>query len=107
LPKKSSYEIRSGKGTSVVEFAHAAVARHRRRALRGVGHLRPGTRRGRRPGNAVCKAEDLIRYTDDVKGLSALIAQGVDVKRPGKNSQGRTFAGAAAMNRRRALGVAM
>jgi len=37
------------------------------------------------------KAEDLIRYTDDVKGLSALIAQGVDVKRPGKNSQGRTL----------------
>jgi len=37
------------------------------------------------------KAEDLIRYTDDVKGLSALIAEGVDVKRPGKNSQGRTL----------------
>lgn len=37
------------------------------------------------------KAEDLIRYTDDVKGLSALIAQGVDVKRPGQNSQGRTL----------------
>ena len=37
------------------------------------------------------KAEDLIRYTDDVKGLSALIAQGVDVKKPGKNSQGRTL----------------
>ena len=37
------------------------------------------------------KAEDLIRYTDDVKGLSALIAQGVDVKRPSKNSQGRTL----------------
>ena len=37
------------------------------------------------------KAEDLIHYTDDVKGLSALIAQGVDVKRPGKNSQGRTL----------------
>lgn len=37
------------------------------------------------------KAENLIRYTDDVKGLSALIAQGVDVKRPSKNSQGRTL----------------
>jgi hypothetical protein len=37
------------------------------------------------------KAEDLIRYTDDVKGLSALIAQGVDVKKPSKNSQGRTL----------------
>ena len=37
------------------------------------------------------KAENLIGYTDDVKGLSALIAQGVDVKRPGKNSQGRTL----------------
>jgi uncharacterized protein len=37
------------------------------------------------------KAEELIQYTDDVKGLSALIAQGVDVKRPGKNSQGRTL----------------
>jgi ankyrin repeat protein len=37
------------------------------------------------------KAEDLIRYTDDVRGLSALIAQGVDVRRPGKNSQGRTL----------------
>ena len=37
------------------------------------------------------KAEDLIRYTDDVKGLSALIGQGVDVKRPSKNSQGRTL----------------
>jgi ankyrin repeat protein len=37
------------------------------------------------------KAEDVIRYTDDVKGLSALIAQGVDVKRPSKNSQGRTL----------------
>ena len=37
------------------------------------------------------KAEDLIRYTDDVKGLTALIAQGVDVKRPSKNSQGRTL----------------
>src|SRR5450755_1090245 len=37
------------------------------------------------------KAEDLIRYTDDVKGLNALVAQGVDVKRPGENSQGRTL----------------
>ena len=37
------------------------------------------------------KAEDLIRYTDDVKGLSALIAQDVDVKKPSKNSQGRTL----------------
>lgn len=37
------------------------------------------------------KAEDLIRYTDDLNGLRALIAQGVDVKRPGKNSQGRTL----------------
>jgi ankyrin repeat protein len=37
------------------------------------------------------KAEDLIRYTDDVKALSALIAEGVDVKRPRKNSQGRTL----------------
>jgi ankyrin repeat protein len=37
------------------------------------------------------KAEDLIRYTDDVKGLSALIAQGVEVKKAGKNSQGRTL----------------
>jgi ankyrin repeat protein len=37
------------------------------------------------------EAEDLIRYTDDVKGLSTLIAQGVDVKRPSKNSQGRTL----------------
>ena len=36
-------------------------------------------------------AENLISYTDDVKGLSALIAQGVDVKRPSKNSQGRTL----------------
>ena len=42
------------------------------------------------------KAEDLIRYTDDVKGLSALIAQGVDVKRPSKNSQGRTLLSSAA-----------
>jgi ankyrin repeat protein len=37
------------------------------------------------------KAENLISYTDDVKGLQALIAQGVDVKRPGANSQGRTL----------------
>jgi uncharacterized protein len=37
------------------------------------------------------KAEELIQYTNDVKGLSALIAQGVDVKKPGKNSQGRTL----------------
>ncbi len=37
------------------------------------------------------KAEDIVRNTDDVKGLSALVAQGVDVKRPGKNSQGRTL----------------
>ena len=37
------------------------------------------------------KAENLISYTDDVKGLRALIAQGVDVKKPGKNSQGRTL----------------
>ena len=33
------------------------------------------------------KAEDLIRYTNDVKGRRALIAQGVDVKRPGQNSR--------------------
>jgi ankyrin repeat protein len=37
------------------------------------------------------KAEDLIRYTDDVRGLGALIVQGLDVRRPGKNSQGRTL----------------
>jgi ankyrin repeat protein len=42
------------------------------------------------------KAETLIRYTDDVKGLRALIAQGVDVKRPGQNSQGRTLLTSAA-----------
>lgn len=37
------------------------------------------------------KAEELIQYTNDVKGLSALIAQGVDVRKPGQNSQGRTL----------------
>ncbi|HEV8554382.1 MAG TPA: ankyrin repeat domain-containing protein [Casimicrobiaceae bacterium] len=42
------------------------------------------------------KAETLIRYTDDVKGLRALIAQGVDVKRPSQNSQGRTLLTSAA-----------
>jgi len=49
------------------------------------------------------KAEDLIRYTDDVKGLSALIAQGVDVKRPGKNSQGRTLLVSAATEGKTAM----
>ena len=55
--------------------------------------LHPSTRKSRPPIGEVLyvKAEDLIRYTDDVKGLSALIAQGVDVKRPSKNSQGRTL----------------
>jgi len=37
------------------------------------------------------KAEDLIRYTDNVKGLSALMAQGLDVTKAGRNSQGRTL----------------
>jgi ankyrin repeat protein len=37
------------------------------------------------------KAENLISYTDDVKGLSALIAQGLNVKKPSQNSQGRTL----------------
>lgn len=37
------------------------------------------------------KAENLIQYTNDVKGLSALIAQGVNVKQAGTNSQGRTL----------------
>jgi ankyrin repeat protein len=49
------------------------------------------------------KAEDLIRYTDDVKGLSALIAQGVDVKRPSKNSQGRTLLVSAATEGKTAM----
>ena len=39
------------------------------------------------------KAEDLIRYTDNVKGLSALMAQGLDVTKAGRNSQGRTNRG--------------
>lgn len=42
------------------------------------------------------KAEDLIRYTDDVKGLNSLIAQGLNVKKPGQNSQGRTLLTSAA-----------
>jgi ankyrin repeat protein len=42
------------------------------------------------------KAEDAIRYTDDAKGLSALIRQGLDVKKPSKNSQGRTLLTSAA-----------
>ena len=37
------------------------------------------------------KAEDVIRYTDNAKGLSALMAQGLDVRKPGRNSQGRTL----------------
>ena len=37
------------------------------------------------------KAEDAIRYTDNAKGLSALMAQGLDVRKPGRNSQGRTL----------------
>jgi ankyrin repeat protein len=37
------------------------------------------------------KAEDLIRYTDDVNGVKALIRQGMDVKRASANSQGRTL----------------
>src|SRR6202045_2816476 len=49
------------------------------------------------------KAADLIRYTDDVKGLSALIAQGVDVKRPSKNSQGRTLLFSAATEGKTAM----
>ena len=35
-------------------------------------------------------AEDLIRYTDNVKGLNVLMAQGLDVRKAGRNSQGRT-----------------
>jgi ankyrin repeat protein len=42
------------------------------------------------------KAEDLIRYTNDPKGLSGLIAQGLNVKQPSKNSQGRTLLTSAA-----------
>ncbi len=42
------------------------------------------------------KAETLIRYTDDVKGLSALMKQGLNVKKPGANSQGRTLLTSAA-----------
>jgi ankyrin repeat protein len=37
------------------------------------------------------KAEDLIRYTDDVNGLKALIRQGMNVKKAAANSQGRTL----------------
>ena len=37
------------------------------------------------------KAEDVIRYTDNAKGLSALMAQGLDVRKPGRNAQGRTL----------------
>jgi ankyrin repeat protein len=37
------------------------------------------------------KAENLIGYTDDAKGLRALIAQGLAVNKPSKDSQGRTL----------------
>ena len=37
------------------------------------------------------KAENLIGYTDDAKGLRALIAQGLAVNKPSKNSQGRNL----------------
>ena len=37
------------------------------------------------------KAENLIGYTDDAKGLRTLIAQGLAVNKPSKNSQGRTL----------------
>ena len=41
------------------------------------------------------KAEDVIRYSD-TKALSSLIAQGLDAKKPSKNSQGRTLLTSAA-----------
>jgi len=43
------------------------------------------------PETLYSKAEDLIRYTDDVAGLEALIRQGLDVRRASANSQGRTL----------------
>jgi ankyrin repeat protein len=41
-------------------------------------------------------AENLIHNTDDVKGLNALIAKGLNVKKPSQNSQGRTLLTSAA-----------
>jgi cytohesin len=37
------------------------------------------------------KAENVIGYTNDTNGLRALIAQGLAVNKPSKNSQGRTL----------------